>query len=94
MEIGEGVATIRESKGKLFLPLFFAMTNKVILMALLTSIFLAFGVNFSAGTIVGGYSMVQLFFYVFPTPAGIGMVESIFPLSSPCCRYLLERDYW
>lgn len=79
VEIGEGVATIRESKGKLFLPLFFAMTNKVILMALLTSIFLAFGVNFSAGTIVGGYSMVQLFFYVSPTPAGIGMVESIFP---------------
>lgn len=79
VEIGEGVATIRESKGRLIRPLLFAMSNKIILMALLTSIFLAFGVDFSAGTIVGGYSMVQLFFYVSPTPAGIGMVESIFP---------------
>ncbi len=79
VDIGEGVATIRESKGKLLRPFIFAMSNKIILMALLTSIFLAFGVNFSAGTIVGGYSMVQLFFYVSPTPAGIGMVESIFP---------------
>jgi glycosyltransferase 2 family protein len=81
VEIGEGVATIREGKGKLFRPFLFAMCNKLILMALLTSVFLALGVAFSLSTIVGGYSMVQLFFYVSPTPAGVGIVESIFPVT-------------
>jgi uncharacterized protein (TIRG00374 family) len=80
MEIGEGVSTIRESKGRLFRPLLFAMANKLILIALLTSVFMALNVPFSAGTVVAGYGFCQLFFYVSPTPAGVGVVETIFPV--------------
>ena len=80
MEIGEGVSTIRDSKSRLIRPMVFALTNKLILMALLTSIFLALNVPFSVGTVVAGYGFCQLFFYVSPTPAGIGVVETIFPV--------------
>lgn len=80
MEIGEGVATIRDSKSRLIRPMMFALANKLILIALLTSIFMALNVPFSAGTVVAGYGFCQLFFYVSPTPAGIGVVETLFPV--------------
>ena len=80
MEVGEGVSTIEQSKGRLFRPFVFALANKVLLILLLTSIFVAFGVDFSLGTVVAGYGFCQLFFYVSPTPAGIGVVESLFPV--------------
>lgn len=80
MEIGEGVSTIRESKGRLIRPLVFAMANKLILIALLTSVFMALNVPFSTGTVVAGYGFCQLFFYVSPTPAGVGVVETLFPV--------------
>jgi uncharacterized protein (TIRG00374 family) len=80
MEVGEGVSAIEQSKGRLFRPFVFALANKVLLILLLTSIFVAFGVDFSLGTVVAGYGFCQLFFYVSPTPAGIGVVESLFPV--------------
>ena len=80
MEIGEGVSTIRDSKIRLIRPMVFALANKLILIGLLTSIFMALNVPFSIGTVVAGYGFCQLFFYVSPTPAGIGVVETIFPV--------------
>lgn len=80
MEVGEGVSAIEQSKGRLLRPFVFAFANKVLLILLLTSIFVAFGVDFSLGTVVAGYGFCQLFFYVSPTPAGIGVVESLFPV--------------
>lgn len=80
MEIGEGVSAIEQSKGRLVPPFLFALANKVLLILLLTSIFIAFNVEFSLGTVVAGYGFCQLFFYVSPTPAGIGVVESLFPV--------------
>jgi uncharacterized protein (TIRG00374 family) len=80
MEIGEGVSTIQKSKGKLVRPFLFALANKITLIVLLTSVFLALNVDFSLGTVVAGYGFCQLFFYVSPTPAGIGVVESLFPV--------------
>lgn len=80
-EIAEGVNAIKENKGKLIRPFFFAFGNKAILIAVLISIFEALGVPWSPGTVVAGYSIGQLFFYVTPTPAGIGFVESIFPFT-------------
>ncbi len=80
MEIGEGVSTLEQSKGRLLRPLLFAIANKVILILLLTSIFIALHVDFSLGTVVAGYGFCQLFFYVSPTPAGVGIVESLFPV--------------
>ncbi len=80
LEIGEGVSTIRDSRWRVFRPLIYAMCNKLILIALLTSVFMALNVPFSAGTVVAGYGFCQLFFYVSPTPAGVGVVETLFPV--------------
>jgi uncharacterized protein (TIRG00374 family) len=43
--------------------------------------FLSFDVPFSAGTIIGGFSISYLFLVVSPTPSGIGVVEGIMALS-------------
>jgi glycosyltransferase 2 family protein len=80
MEVGEGVSAIEQSKGRLLRPFLFALANKILLILLLTSIFIAFNVDFSLGSVVAGYGFCQLFFYVSPTPAGIGVVESLFPV--------------
>lgn len=62
-------------------PFLLAFASKVLLMIVLTVIFLAFRVPFSAGTIIGGYSITYLFSVVSPTPSGIGIVEGIMPLA-------------
>ncbi len=80
-EIGEGIATLRETKHILHWPLFFSLINKVLLIGLLTAVFLSLQVPFSLGTVISGYSIAQLFFYVTPTPAGVGFVEGLFPLT-------------
>lgn len=80
-DIGEGVAALRGTTHKLHWPLFFALSNKLLLIGVLTSIFLSLKVPFSLGTVVAGYSIAQLFFYVTPTPAGVGFVEGLFPLT-------------
>jgi len=43
--------------------------------------FLAFKTPFSPGTIVAGWSISYLFTIVSPTPAGIGLVEGLLPLT-------------
>ena len=78
-EIGEGIGTIRENKKGLAWPFLFALNNKACQLCVLTATFLAMDTPFSAGTIVGGFSMSQLIFYVSPTPGGVGFVESVFP---------------
>lgn len=80
-EIGEGVNALRGKNRHLLKPLLFALSNKALLIGVLTAIFLSLRVPFSLGTIVAGYGMAQLFFYVTPTPAGVGFVEGIFPLT-------------
>jgi len=80
-EIGEGVAALRGTTHKLHWPLIFSLINKLLLTGVLTSIFLSLKVPFSLGTVVAGYSIAQLFFYVTPTPAGVGFVEGLFPLT-------------
>ena len=59
----------------------FAFANKMLLMGVLTVIFLAFRIPFSAGTIIGGYSITYLFTVISPTPSGIGIVEGVMPLA-------------
>jgi glycosyltransferase 2 family protein len=78
-EISEGIASIRGSKKNLILPFLFTLNNKILLMFILTCTFLALNTPFSAGTIVGGFSISYLFFYASPTPSGVGFVEGILP---------------
>ena len=42
--------------------------------------FLAYQLPFSPGTIVAGFSLGYQFVVVSPTPSGIGIVESVWPL--------------
>ncbi len=80
-ETADDLRTIRDRWRSLIRPLLFALTNKTLLMCVLTAIFLAFHVPFSAGTIIGGFSITFLFTIVSPTPAGVGIVEGVMPLA-------------
>jgi uncharacterized protein (TIRG00374 family) len=80
VEIADGIKTIKGNPKKIIWPFLFALNNKAILICILAFTFLAFGVPFSVGTIIGGFSIGQLFFYISPTPGGVGVVEGIFPL--------------
>lgn len=81
LELGEGIAAIRGSKKHLLMPLIFSLTNKVLLITVMAFIFLALDVRFSAGSLVGAYSIGQLFYYVSPTPGGVGVVETVLPVA-------------
>jgi uncharacterized protein (TIRG00374 family) len=78
-EIAEGVSTMRKEGKRLVWPFLFTLNNKALLIAVLTCSFLALGTSFTIGTIIGGFSISYLFFYVSPTPSGVGFVEGILP---------------
>ena len=80
VEIAEGIKTIRAKPKKIIWPFLFSLNNKAILICVLAFTFMSLGVPYSVGTIVGGYSISQLFYYVSPTPGGVGFVEGLFPL--------------
>jgi uncharacterized protein (TIRG00374 family) len=80
-EMAEGIATIRGSRKSLIWPFLFTLNNKALLMCVLAFTFLALGTPFSAGTIVGGFSISYLFAYASPTPSGVGFVEGILPVA-------------
>lgn len=67
-------------------PMMLSLLNKSLLMGVLIAAFLAFQVPFSAGTIIGGFSISYLFLVVSPTPSGIGIVEGIMPLALSSLR--------
>lgn len=80
-EMAEGIALIRGKRKELVWPFLFALNNKALLICVLAFTFLALGTPFSVGTLVGGFSIGYLFLIVSPTPAGIGIVESILPVA-------------
>jgi len=53
--------------------------------------FLGFGVEFSAGTVIAGFSLFYLFLIVSPTPSGVGIVETLLPLALGSLRIDLEE---
>jgi uncharacterized protein (TIRG00374 family) len=79
-DIGKGLSALQHSRTNLIRPFLFAMLNKALLCGVLMSIFLAFAIPFSAGTVIGGFSIGQLFYYISPTPGGVGVVEGLFPV--------------
>jgi uncharacterized protein (TIRG00374 family) len=78
-EVAEGIATIRGSGTNLIWPFLFTLNNKALLMCVLASTFLAVNIPFTAGTLVGGFSISYLFFYASPTPSGVGFVDGVMP---------------
>jgi uncharacterized protein (TIRG00374 family) len=79
-EAAEGLQALRTDWQGYVPPAVLALLGKGQLILILLLVFLAFGVPFSAGTLVGGYSIGQLFTMVSPTPGGIGVVEGTMAL--------------
>lgn len=79
-EIADGFSNLREQPRSLAQPVIFGLLNKALLMGVLMFSFLSFDVPFSAGTIVGGFSIGYLFMLISPTPSGIGVVEGVMAL--------------
>lgn len=80
-DMAEDLRALPQRWRALIKPFLFAFANKMLLMGVLTVIFLAFRIPFSAGTIIGGYSITYLFTVISPTPSGIGIVEGVMPLA-------------
>ncbi len=80
VDTADGLLHMRRLKRNFLLPIFLSLTNRALFIAILLLMFLAFRTPFSAGTIIGGFSIGYLFTIVSPTPAGIGVVETLMPL--------------
>lgn len=85
-DMAADLKSLPQQSHSLIVPFLYCVAAKVILMGVLISIFLAFKVPFSAGTIIGGFSLTYLFLTVSPTPSGIGIVEGIMPLALSSLR--------
>jgi len=85
-EMASDLKSLPEKIHSLRIPLLYSFASKALLMGVLLSVFMAFQVPFSAGTIVGGFAISYLFLIVSPTPSGVGIVEGIMPLALTSLR--------
>jgi len=85
-EMASDLKSLPEKSRSLIKPLLFALGNKTLMMCVLMAAFFSFQVPFTAGTIIGGFSIAYLFLIVSPTPSGIGIVEGIMPLALTSLR--------
>ncbi len=81
MEVAEGLSILRVRHRGVMIPFLFAVFGKGLQTLILMTIFLAYNIAFSAGTIVAGFATYYLFLIVSPTPSGIGVVETLLPLA-------------
>jgi glycosyltransferase 2 family protein len=80
-EVAEGLSALRAHWRAYLAPAALALLGKALLIGILLSTFMAFRQPFSAGTLIAGFSIGYLFLIVSPTPAGLGFVEGILPLT-------------
>ncbi len=80
-DMAEDLRALPQRWRALLRPFLLALANKALSMCVLAVLFIAFDVPFSAGTIIGGFSITYLFTIISPTPSGIGIVEGIMPLA-------------
>ena len=80
-EMADDLQSLPQRYDSLLLPLLYSLAGKALLMCVLLSVFLAFKVPVTAGTIIGGFAIAYLFLIVTPTPAGVGIVEGVMPLA-------------
>jgi uncharacterized protein (TIRG00374 family) len=85
-EMASDLKSLPEKVHNLGIPFLYSFASKALLMGILLSIFIAFQVPFSAGTIIGGFAISYLFLVVSPTPSGVGIVEGIMPLALSSLR--------
>ena len=85
-EMAGDLKSLPEKYHSLFLPLLYSLAGKALLMGVLLTVFMAFQVPFTAGTIIGGFAIAYLFLIVTPTPAGVGIIEGVMPLALSSLR--------
>ncbi|HSL31050.1 MAG TPA: flippase-like domain-containing protein [Anaerolineales bacterium] len=85
-DMASDLKSLPEKYQSLLLPLLYSLASKALLICVLLTIFVAFKVPFTAGTIIGGYAISYLFVILTPTPAGVGIVEGIMPLALSSLR--------
>jgi hypothetical protein len=90
-EIAEGLTILRTNHRRLVLPFLLALGAKGLQTLVLMLTFLGFGVDFSAGTVIAGFSLFYLFLIVSPTPSGVGIVETLLPLALVSLRISREE---
>jgi uncharacterized protein (TIRG00374 family) len=85
-DMAEDLKSLPQKSHSLLKPMLFALVNKALLIGVLAASFLSFEVPFTAGTVIGGFSITYLFLIFSPTPSGIGIVEGIMPLALSSLR--------
>jgi len=85
-EMADDLKSLPEKSHSLIIPLLYSLAGKALLMGVLLSVFMAFKVPFSAGTIIGGFAIAYLFLIITPTPAGVGIIEGVMPLALSSLR--------
>jgi glycosyltransferase 2 family protein len=85
-EMADDLKSLPEKYQSLLIPLLYSLAGKSLLMFVLVSVFLAFQVPFTAGTIIGGFAIAYLFLIITPTPAGVGIIEGVMPLALSSLR--------
>jgi len=85
-EMASDLKSLPEKVRSLSTPLLYSFISKALLICILLTVFVAFQVPFTAGTIIGGFAISYLFLVVSPTPSGVGIVEGIMPLALSSLR--------
>jgi uncharacterized protein (TIRG00374 family) len=85
-EMASDLKSLPEKYHSLLIPLLYSLAAKALLICVLLTVFLAFKVPFSAGTIIGGFAIAYLFLIITPTPAGVGIIEGVMPLALSSLR--------
>jgi uncharacterized protein (TIRG00374 family) len=85
-EMADDLRSLPEKSRSLLIPLLYSLVGKALLMCVLVSVFMAFKVPFTAGTIIGGFAISYLFLIITPTPAGVGIIEGVMPLALSSLR--------
>lgn len=85
-EMANDLKALPQRPRSLALPLLYSLGAKALLMGVLLTVFIAFDVPVSAGTVIGGYAISYLFIIITPTPAGVGIVEGVMPLALSSLR--------
>lgn len=85
-EMADDLKSLPQRSQGLLIPLLYSLAGKAMLMCVLVSVFMAFKVPFTAGTIIGGFAIAYLFLIITPTPAGVGIIEGVMPLALSSLR--------
>lgn len=80
-DAGDGLRVFLKSPERLVVPVGLALIKQAMLIGVLWCSFMIFGVPYSAGTLIAGYSIGYLFMIITPTPAGLGFVEGALTLA-------------